>query len=77
MYEKLRLGVSPLTKEVFLGRTKKKKPGKNYYEWCSGKRNITDNFIQCVLEKYKPGTTTILSSGGKPLFKITVENIEE
>ena len=54
MYENLKLGVSPLTKKIFIGKVKKKKKSnQNYQQWCDGKRDITNNFIQCVLELFE------------------------
>jgi hypothetical protein len=73
MYENLKLGVSPLTGNVFLGKVKKKKkPDQKYEEWCDGKRDITNNFIQCVLDKFEPNTETGITVNGEPKYKIIV-----
>lgn len=43
---KSKLGMSPITEKVYLGRVKK-----NGIEWASDKRDVTNNFID-VLHQY-------------------------
>jgi hypothetical protein len=68
MYEKLVLGYSPLTEEIYLGKTNPKKPN----EWLGDKKNITNNFIQVMLQKFEPNTETTIKAGGEPKYKIIV-----
>ena len=60
MYEKITMGVSPLTKTVFIGRLNKKGD-----MWLDGKRNFTNEFLRCVEEYFQPGSTTELTVNGE------------
>lgn len=74
MYEKLRLGVSPITKTVYLGRlTQDKKLGMSI--WATGKRDITQDFLRCVIDRFLDDPTVIEGNGRK--FEITVTEIAD
>lgn len=73
MYEKLELGYSPLTEKIYLGKTNPKKPN----EWQGDKKDITNNFIQVMLQKFEPNTETDITVNGKPKFKIKVTEVGE
>jgi hypothetical protein len=59
-YEKLTIGVSPITKTVFIGRLNKKGN-----MWLDGKRDITSDFLRCIEEFFQPGSTTELTVNGE------------
>ena len=70
-YEKLKLGVSPITKTVYAGRLNKK--GDMWID----KVDITEQFLRCCLEYFEPNTENTISADGKPEFVITVKRYEE
>jgi len=72
MYDNLKIGFSPLTGKVYLGKTLKSDPNM----WSEGKRDITNNFLQVVLNKFEPGTETGITDGKKQYF-ITVREVEK
>ena len=69
MHENLTLGVSPITETVYLGRLNKKGN-----MWLNGKRDVTEMFLKCSAEFFKPGTEHTLSVDGEPYFIITAKN---
>lgn len=70
-YENLKLGVSPLTDTVFAGRLNKK--GNMWQQ----KVDVTEQFLGCVIQYFKPGTENTISADGKPVAKITIEMIKD
>lgn len=70
MYEKLKLGVSPLTNTVFAGHLNKK--GDMWLQ----KKDVTEQFLGCCLQYFEHGTENVISADGKPVAKITLEKIE-
>ena len=73
MYEKLQIGYSPLSGNIYLGRTNPKKPN----EWIGDKKDITNNFLQVLTQKFEPGTETDITVNGKPKYKVRVTEISE
>lgn len=69
-YENLKLGVSPITNNVFAGRLNKKGT-----MWTQ-KVDVTEQFLNCVLQYFKEGTEHTVTSNGKPVIKITVEQLD-
>lgn len=67
------IGYSPLTEKVYLGNVSKKNPN----QWVGNKEDITNIFIQVLLQKFEPGTESIIAVDGKNKYKITVTEIEE
>ena len=70
MYEKLKMGVSPITNTVFAGHLNKK--GDMWLQ----KKDVTEQFLSCCLQYFEPGTESTISADGKPVVKITLEKIE-
>lgn len=73
MSRPLRLGVSSLGGAVYAGRLLK---GGNV--WATGKQDVTEDFLNCVVEKFGPkaGMTesvhSLLDSEGVEMFEIVV-----
>jgi hypothetical protein len=67
---KLHLGHSSITDNIYLGRQKNNM-------WVGEKREITSEFINIMLQKFKPNTTTIITNGDKPEFKIIVVDFDK
>ncbi len=68
------LGVSPLTETVFAGVSvplAKGKPGQMVWKH---KKDVTNEFISCVIEKWKGFKERILSSDGS-IYEISVKQI--
>lgn len=72
MYDNLTIGVSPLTKRVFLGRLNKKGD-----MWLEGKRDITEMFMKCCVEYFEAGTENTITANGEPLLIITAKKPEK
>lgn len=73
MYENLRLGYSPLTQNVYLGRINPKKPG----IWSGEKKDVTNEFISVLLNKFKEGEVHTLTINGTPTFELSIKRIKE
>lgn len=73
MYENLRLGYSPLTQNVYLGRINPKKPGIRSWE----KKDVTNEFISVLLRKFKEGEMHTLTINGIPTFELFIKRIKE
>ncbi len=73
MYEKLKLGYSPLSGKIYLGKTKKNKPN----EWSGEKKDITSNFLQVMLQKFEPNTISAISINGVNKYRILVTGMDE
>ncbi len=73
MHEKLELGYSPLSKKIYLGKTKKNNPN----EWSGEKKDITNNFLQVMLQKFEPNTITAISINGVNKYRILVTGMDE
>ena len=67
-YDKLTMGVSPITKTVFIGRLNKKGN-----MWLDGKRDFTNEFLSCVEQFFSPGSETEITAGGKVTVIIKAE----
>lgn len=69
------LGYSPLSGKVYLGKPKKNKPN----EWAGKKVDITDNFMDVMLQKFEPNTETKITrsddKGKSEKIVITVKRI--
>ena len=70
-YDKLRLGVSPITKTVYAGRLNKKGDTWIY------KKDITEDFLRCCVDYFDPGTENTLSVDGEPTYIITVKKVDK
>lgn len=62
MYERLEIGLSPITGKIYIGKTNQKKP----HEWVGEKRDVTNNFLQVLIQKFEPGTSANITIDGKP-----------
>lgn len=60
---KLHLGYSPLTKNIYLGK-------QNNGLWVGEKRNVTDEFLQVMEHKFPINTHDIIEAHGKQLYRI-------
>ncbi len=69
MYDNLILGFSPLTGKIYLGRPCKNKPN----QWAGDKKDITSNFLEVMLQKFDPGTETVLIGTNGSKYKVTVQ----
>ena len=67
------LGFSALTERIYLGRVSKR----NHSQWRGEKLDITSNFIQVMLQKFKPGYETTVDVDGKPKYTVTVKEIKK
>lgn len=72
MYEKLILGYSPISENIYLGKINPKKPN----EWQGDKKDITNNFIQVMLQKFEPGTETEITVNGEVKYVVRVIELE-
>ncbi len=70
-YEKLKLGVSPLTNTVFAGRVNKE--GNMWID----KVDVTEQFLSCCCDYFEKNTKNTISADGEPVFTITVEEIKK
>lgn len=68
-YEKLKLGVSPITKTVFAGRLNKK--GDMWLD----KVDVTEQFLRCCAEYFEANTENTLTVDGKPYLIITAKKV--
>lgn len=77
MLDNFGIGVSPLTGAVYLGKFLR--PG---LLWSSTKKDITGEFIGCVLQMYGPNdpakteARTEITIGGIPAFEVIVRRIQ-
>lgn len=75
MATKTELGFSPLTGRVYWGRS-------NGDHWVGEKRDVTNNFVQVVIQKFGPdtpeqkGMRSEITVDGRPAFEIIVRRIE-
>jgi hypothetical protein len=67
-YENLKLAKSAATDEIYLGRV-----STDGTSWVSGKRNMTQDFLQCVMDRWMGYTETITAGDRK--FEISVKEI--
>jgi len=63
----LKLGVSPLTKTVFVGRVNKE--GNMWID----KSDVTEQFLSCCCDYFEKNTENTISADGEPKFIITVK----
>ncbi len=68
--DKLRLGKSALTDKIFVGELNKDK------EYWTIKRDITDDFIGAVIDRWAGFKETISTSDGKA-YEISVKQIDK
>lgn len=66
--EKLELGCSPLTGEVFIGTLKKSRT-----QWIN-KVNVTNGFLDCVIKRWENETEQIVC--GSHVWQVTVKKIK-
>lgn len=64
-YNKMQLGLSPLTGRIYLGRQKNG-------HWIGEKRDVTSDFIQVMLQKFEPNTCSDITMDGEPKYKIVI-----
>ena len=62
---KQHLGYSELTQRVYLGR-------QNGNHFVGDKRDVTSEFIQIMLQKFSPNTSTGITVDGEKKYKIIV-----
>lgn len=67
------LGYSPLTERIYLGRTAKNNPNM----WAGEKRDMTNNFIQVMLQKFEPNTIHNISVNGENKYRILVVGMDD
>ena len=68
MDNKLHLGHSPLTGNIYIGKQKDNR-------WVGEKRDITNEFIQVMLHKFQPNTTQNITIDGKEKYRIVVVDV--
>jgi len=68
--EKLKMNISPLTDEIFVGIIDKKNPNM----W-KHKTNLTNNFLACVIERWNGYKEEITSGDGKK-YEISIKEIK-
>jgi len=67
------LGYSPLTGSIYLGRTAKNNPNM----WAGEKRDMTNNFIQVMLQKFEPNTVQNISVNGENKYRVLVVGMDD
>lgn len=75
MAKKLHLGVSPLTKSVYVGHLIE-----NGTVWGVNKQDVTADFLNCIIDKFGPGEEiksehSLTSADGKPLYKLEITRL--
>jgi hypothetical protein len=71
MKKPIRVAVSPLSNTIYAGTLLKDKP-----IWSSNKADVTTDCLVAVAQHVLAfGMPVIITSNGKPEFKITVENL--
>lgn len=73
MYEKLSLGHSPLTGNIYLGKKNPKKPN----QWQGQKKDVTSDFIQVMLQKFEPGYIHNIEEDGVIKYRIAVLDVND
>ena len=68
--EDLKMNISPLTDEIFVGIMDKKNPN----QW-KHKINLTNNFLSCVIQRWNGFKQEIVGSNGKK-YEITLKEIK-
>jgi hypothetical protein len=64
------IGYSPITGKVYIGTH-------NGKVWRGDKNDITDDFIQVMIQKFPPGFSYTISIDGIDRYKFTVREIRE
>jgi len=67
---KLHLGYSPLTANIYLGKQKNN-------QWVGEKRDVTNEFISVMLQKFEPNSSQNISINGKNKYRVIVVDIEK
>ena len=62
---KLKLGLSPITKKVYLGRQKKGM-------WLGSERDVTSDFLQVMEHKFPINTTSNVEVDGLIKFRVII-----
>ena len=66
------IGYSPLSERVYIGRINKKKG-----TWVGEKKDITNDFIQVMFQKFPENTMQQITSNGKPTHRIFIVDIDK
>jgi len=69
-YENLRLGHSPITDRIYVGKLNKEGD-----QWTGQKKDVTNDFIDCVIGRWNGYVEKVKSSKGK-IYEISVREIE-
>ena len=72
-YEKLKIGVSPLTKCVYVGTVKEDSKGRKMWQ---SKCDKTAEFLSACIDYFETGTENTLTVDGKPYLIITAKKAE-
>jgi len=67
---KLRLGMSPITKKVYLGK-------QNKGMWVGKKREITSDFLQVMEQKFPINTASNVSEDGVNKYRVIIVDMEK
>ena len=70
MSSELKLGHSPLTDRIYLG-------SQNKGIWSGKKRDITNDFIQVMLQKFEPNTAQKISIDGETKYGVIVVDTDK
>ena len=70
MKQELKLGMAALSNDVFAGYL-----CKDGRTWKQGKHNVTSDFLQTMIQYVGVGKSLEINVGGKPKYKVTVEEI--
>jgi len=72
-YEKLKIGVSPLTKKVYVGNIKQDSKGRKVWQ---SKCDKTEEFLSACIDYFEAGTENTITVDGKPHLIITAKKAE-
>ena len=67
---KLHLGHSPITGNIYLGR-------QSGNHWAGEKRNVTSEFLEILLQKFEPGTIQNIAIDGENKYRMFVVGMDE
>ena len=70
MSRELKLGHSPLTGSIYLG-------SQNKGMWSGKKRDVTNDFIQVMLQKFPPNTAQKISIDGETKYRVIVVDTDK
>ena len=66
---KMHLGHSPLTDNIYLGKQKGN-------HWVGEKRDVTNEFIQVMLQKFEPNTVKGITIDGKLTYNVIIVPVD-